>query len=118
MAKIGLYIFHPDGYFRARRQVNETDLPQPVNGEARCYIVPATAKIEPIPYRGREDLERVIRAEFEANGRGYLPVGEYVTYYEGTAKDYEGVVATLKKSISAVDNRGVGIERMFEGLAA
>lgn len=113
MLASSLCIFHSDGFFTARGKSVEGDLPQPVDGEARCWIVAADVDMEPIPYRSRADLEHVIRSEFHVAGQGYLPVGEYVEYYTRTAKDYEGVVSELKKQINEAAARGVGLDRVW-----
>ena len=107
MAKLGLYIFHPDGYFRARGQNVEADLPQPVNGEARCYIAAASVD-EPVPYRSRSDLRAVIASEFAATGQGHLPVGEWVDYYCDTWASYTNRASELKRSLTEIAARGVG----------
>ena len=112
MAKLGLYIFYPDGYFRARGQSTEADLPQP-DGEARCYIAAASVDAEPIPYRSRSDLHDVIASEFAATGRGYLPVCEWVEYYGDTWASYTNRVSELKRRLAEISERGFGLDRMF-----
>lgn len=116
MAKLGLYIFHPDGYFRARNKYTEADLPQPVGGEARCYIAAASVDMEPLPYRSRNDLHEVIASEFAATGQD-LPVGEWVEYYSDTWASYTNRVSELKRSLTEIAARGVGLDRMFSEAA-
>lgn len=109
---MAIYIFDA-GFFRSRVGAREADLPQPVDGAARCKIRPLHAGMEPILYRSRDDLEHVVRAEFEAIGATHLPVGDYVEYYTRTKDDYVGVVSELKKSINEASARGAGLDRMF-----
>lgn len=113
MAKLGLYIFHPDGYFRLSGKNNEADLPQPVGGEARCYIAAESVVMKPVPYRSRNDLREVIASEFAASGRSFLPVSEWVDYYCDTWASYTNRVSELKKSLTEIAARGVGLDRMF-----
>lgn len=112
MAKLGLYIFHPDGYFRSERGT-EADLPQPVDGEARCYIAASSVDAEPVPYRSRADLRDVIASEFAATGQSYLPVGEWVEFYSDTWASYTNRVSELKRSLAEIGARGVGLDRML-----
>lgn len=119
--RTGVYVLHRDYIFRSRRHGKEADLPQPVNGEARCYIVAADYDMDPIPYRTPDDIRLVIGKEIA--GSGWRLYGEdidaLVEYYQGSFEDFYGVVAELNSSIAAIERRGsaVGIEALALALA-
>lgn len=106
-SKLGVYVIGPDMIFRSRSG-HETDLPQPINGEERCFLVAANGNSEPRPYRARHDLEDTIREEMKANGIKWFPEDfeALVEYYEDTWESYTNLASALKASINKIEERG------------
>ncbi|WP_121631428.1 hypothetical protein [Tropicibacter alexandrii] len=109
-----------------RSQQGEGDLPQPVGGEARCYIMAQHGKSDPRPYRNRTDLEEVIAEEMRAipkESRWWDPrtgLRELVEYYEDTTESYAGRLAKINAWNNEIDRRGGddGLYSLAAALAA
>lgn len=117
-----VYKIGADMIFRSR--VGEADLPQPVGGEARCYIMAQHGKSDPRPYRNRADLEDVIAEEMRAiptENRWWDPrtgLRELVDYYEDSWESYAARLAKLNAQINAIERRGGSLDVFALALAA
>ncbi|WP_422001944.1 hypothetical protein [Roseovarius mucosus] len=106
--KLVTYVIERDMIFKSTPRLTEADLPQPIDGVARCLIVAADGDSDPRPYRNRADLEEVIREEMRAaNVRWYQKdVEELIDYYQQTWEDMSRNLQALNSSLSAVARRG------------
>ncbi|MFD0909517.1 hypothetical protein [Ruegeria arenilitoris] len=117
-----LYLMDANFIFRHCLRNAETDLPQPVDGEARCYIAPRYGSMIPTPYRGPDDLRSVIYRTKMATGAWWMTdadVEELVDFYSETWEDYAGRLARLNKQINDINRRdSSGLEALCFALAA
>ena len=106
--KNNIYTFGSDVTFRSARH-KETDLPQPENGVAKCYIIAEHGTRDPILYQNREDLESVILEEINA---ARIPINfegiqALIQYYTETWESLSLTLRQIDSGNSRIRKRGL-----------